>query len=60
MKNKKALGSTIRNFSRLFHRTDLFQMVVGGLLDGSGRPICCEMWPGNYRLWGIRSLIRRV
>jgi transposase len=22
-------------------------MVVGALLDGNGRPICCEMWPGN-------------
>jgi len=28
-------------------RPDLRQMVVGAALDGSGRPICCEMWPGN-------------
>jgi len=25
----------------------LKQMVVGVILDGEGRPICCEMWPGN-------------
>ena len=29
------------------HRPDLYQMVVGVVLDGSGNPICCEMWPGN-------------
>ncbi len=29
------------------HRPDLKQMVVGVVLDGVGRPICCEMWPGN-------------
>lgn len=29
------------------HRNDHKQMVVGALLDGSGRPICCELWPGN-------------
>jgi transposase len=28
-------------------RPDLKQMVVGAILDGTGRPICCEMWPGN-------------
>ena len=28
-------------------RPDLLQMVVGAALDGQGRPICCEMWPGN-------------
>jgi transposase len=22
-------------------------MVVGLVLDGSGRPVCCELWPGN-------------
>jgi transposase len=22
-------------------------MVVGVVLDGNGRPLCCEMWPGN-------------
>lgn len=29
------------------HRPDLKQMVVGACLDGEGRPISCEMWPGN-------------
>jgi transposase len=29
------------------HRPDLYQMVVGAVLDGQGRPICCELWPGN-------------
>jgi hypothetical protein len=29
------------------HRPDEKQMVVGAVLDGEGRPICCELWPGN-------------
>jgi transposase len=29
------------------HRPDLKQMVVGAVLDGQGRPVCCELWPGN-------------
>jgi hypothetical protein len=29
------------------HRPDLRQMVVGVALDVEGRPLCCEMWPGN-------------
>ena len=29
------------------HRPDLKQMVVGAILDDNGKPICCEMWPGN-------------
>ena len=29
------------------HRPDLKQMVVGVVLDGQGRPVCCELWPGN-------------
>ena len=35
-----------RGFGR-DHRPDLYQMVVGAVLDGQGRPICCELWPGN-------------
>ncbi len=35
-----------RGFSK-DHRPDLFQMIVGAVLDDHGRPICCEMWPGN-------------
>jgi hypothetical protein len=29
------------------HRPDEYQMVVGAVLDGAGRPVCCELWPGN-------------
>jgi transposase len=29
------------------HRPDLNQMVVGVIIDTQGKPICCEMWPGN-------------
>ena len=29
------------------HRPDLRQMIVGAVLDGQGRLICCETWPGN-------------
>jgi len=35
-----------RGFSK-DHRPDLPQMVVGVVLDELGRPLCCEMWPGN-------------
>lgn len=35
-----------RGFSK-DHRPDLHQMVVGAVRDDNGRPICCEMWPGN-------------
>jgi transposase len=29
------------------HRPDLKQMVVAAVLDSEGRPVCCELWPGN-------------
>jgi len=29
------------------HRRDRKQMVVAVVLDDQGRPICCELWPGN-------------
>ena len=29
------------------HRPDLHQMILAVLLDGDGRPVCTEMWPGN-------------
>lgn len=29
------------------HRPDLRQMILAVLIDGDGRPICPEMWPGN-------------
>ncbi len=28
-------------------RPDLHQMIVGLVMDQDGRPLCCEMWPGN-------------
>lgn len=30
------------------HRSDLRQMMVGAVLDGDGRPLSCQMWPGNH------------
>jgi len=41
-------GGTLgkRGFSK-DHRPDLKQMIVGVVIDDEGRPICCEMWPGN-------------
>src|SRR5512137_1175658 len=29
------------------HRPDLNQMVVGVVIDSHGKPVCCEMWPGD-------------
>lgn len=29
------------------HRLDLSQMVVGVVIDSKGKPLCCEMWPGE-------------
>ena len=29
------------------HRPDLNQMIVGTLINDEGRPVCCEIWPGN-------------
>jgi transposase len=37
------------------HRPDLKQMVLGVVLDNEGRPVCCEMWPGNTT--DVRTLI---
>src|SRR5574340_301875 len=37
------------------HRGDLRQMVVAVVLDGRGRPICCELWPGNTT--DVRTLL---
>jgi transposase len=43
-KGGESLGE--KGFTR-DHRPDLNQMVVGAVIDDKGRPICCEMWPGN-------------
>src|SRR6516165_9752500 len=37
---------TRRGHSKDF-RPDLNQMIVGLVMDQDGRPLCCEMWPGN-------------
>jgi transposase len=37
------------------HRPDLNQMVVGVVIDTKGKPVCCEMWPGNTT--DVRTLI---
>jgi hypothetical protein len=29
------------------HRPDLRQMILAVLVDGDGRPVCSEMWPGD-------------
>jgi transposase len=33
--------------ARLPIRPDLRQMILAVLIDGDGRPICSEMWPGD-------------
>jgi len=41
-------GETLGQFGHSKdHRPDRKQMVVGTILDDNGRPICCELWPGN-------------
>ena len=41
-------GATIGQYGHSKdHRPDRLQMVVGVVLDGQGRPLCCELWPGN-------------
>jgi hypothetical protein len=41
-------GQTLGRFGKSKdHRPDRRQMVVGAVLDESGRPICSELWPGN-------------
>ena len=41
-------GETLgeRGYSKDY-RPDLKQMILGLVVDGDGRPICTEMWPGN-------------
>jgi len=41
-------GNTLgRNGHSKDSRPDLHQMVLGVVIDETGRPICSEMWPGN-------------
>jgi len=49
-------GETLGQFGHSKdHRPDRKQMVVGAILDDNGRPICCEMWPGNSA--DVKSLL---
>ena len=49
-------GTTLDQFGHSKdHRSDRKQMVVGAILDDNGRPICCEMWPGNTA--DVKSLL---
>ena len=52
-------GETLgrRGFSK-DHRPDLNQMILAVLLDGDGRPVCTEMWPGNTA--DVTSLIPAI
>jgi Transposase DDE domain len=43
-----AAGQTLgRHGHSKDHRPDLRQMILAVLIDGDGRPVCSEMWPGN-------------
>lgn len=43
------------------HRPDLKQMVAGVVMDIEGRPICCEMWPGNTTdVTTLRPVVERM
>ena len=49
-------GDTVGAFGKSKdHRGDLKQMVVGAALDSEGRPLCCELWPGNAS--DVKSLV---
>ena len=52
-------GETLgrRGFSK-DHRLDLNQMILAALVDGDGRPVCTEMWPGNTA--DVKSLIAAI
>ena len=52
-------GQTLgrRGFSK-DHRPDLNQMILAVLLDGDGRPVCTEIWPGNTA--DVKSLIPAI
>lgn len=49
-------GETIGHYGHSKdHRPDRKQMVVGMVLDLEGRPLCCEIWPGNTT--DVKSLL---
>jgi hypothetical protein len=43
------------------HRPDLPQMILAVLIDGDGRPVCSELWPGNVAdVTGLIPVIDRL
>jgi transposase len=54
-----ARGQTLgqRGFSK-DHRPDLNPTILAVLLDGDGRPVCTQMWPGNTT--DVSSLIPAI
>jgi hypothetical protein len=43
------------------HRPDLCQMILAVLVDGDGRPVCSELWPGNVAdVTGLIPVIDRL
>ena len=42
------------------HRPDLPQMILAVLIDGDGRPVCSEMWPGNTAEAGVTQAVARL
>ncbi len=45
---RPAVGQSIGQYGySKDHRPDLRQMILAVLIDGDGRPVCSEMWPGN-------------
>jgi hypothetical protein len=42
------------------HRPDLRQMILAVLIDGDGRPVCSEMWPGDTDVTTLMPVIDRL
>src|SRR5437660_7388533 len=43
-----AVGQTLGRYGySKDHRPDLRQMILAVVIDGDGRPVCSQMWPGN-------------
>lgn len=40
------------------HHPDLNQMVVDVVIDSNGKPVCCDMWPGNTA--DVNTLIPKI
>jgi hypothetical protein len=43
----RAARSLVVAAIRKDYRPDLHQMIIGLVMDQDGRPLCCELWPGN-------------